>query len=95
MHCRTDVPKIVTVKDCPQQNNAYDCGVYVILLAEYLVNQLTVHSSITETSTEDGFLTIFGDVKNSVNESTANSFRRLIFDEISGFSQTQIKLSFK
>ena len=95
MHCRTDVPKIVTVKDCPQQNNAYDCGVYVILLAEYLVNQLVVHSSITETSTEDVFSMIFGDVKNSVDESTANSFRRVIFEEISGLSQIPNKLSFK
>ena len=89
------MPNVVTVKDCPQQNNAYDCGVYVILLTEYLVNQLVAQPSTTENPTEDGFSMIFGDVKNSVDESTANSFRRLIFDEISGFNQTQIKLSFK
>ena len=80
--CRKDYPHIVQVADCPQQSNGYDCGVYVLLNAEYLAHQLTLQTSIEKQVNPDDLLKNFNDTSFSITALVADSFRLKIYSEI-------------
>jgi Ulp1 family protease len=71
---RNDRPKIMAVAKCPQQNNSSDCGVYLLLLANYLVCNI---------SSEADWLEDLIDIDVVVNPHTADLFRETKYEELS------------
>ena len=45
--------RVEEVVDAPQQQNSYDCGVYVLLLAEFFSRQLKNETSLSAYATQD------------------------------------------
>jgi Ulp1 family protease len=70
---RNDRPKVMTVSKCPQQNNNSDCGIYLLLLANYLVCNL---------SSEADWLEDLRDVDVFVNPHTADLLRETKYKEL-------------
>jgi Ulp1 family protease len=70
---RNDRPKVMTVAKCPQQNNSSDCGIYLLLLANYLVCNL---------SSEADWLEDLRDIDVVVNPQTADLLRETKYKEL-------------
>ena len=50
---RTDVPHVERVVPSPQQNNNCDCGVYLLLTAEWLANEIVTATTIINSSNDN------------------------------------------
>ena len=83
--CRTDFPRIIQVTDCPQQCNGYDCGVYVLLFAEYLANQLTLYTPFNDQLKPKDLSNFCKDTSFIITASVADSFRLKVYSEIVQF----------
>lgn len=77
-HIRDDRPQIMTATKCPQQANNSDCGVYLLLLANYLVRNL---------SSETDWLEDLPDINVFVNPLSADLFRANKYTELSTMTE--------
>ena len=87
-HCRIDRPKIKSFADCPQQNNSYDCGIYLLLFANFLAVNLPINDATGEGSDGCAWDDIISRMNVFITEEQATSFREMMYTEI--LSHTKI-----
>lgn len=81
-HCRIDRPKIKSFADCPQQNNSFDCGIYLLLFANFLAVNLPINDAIGVSFDDCAWDDIISRMNVSITEEQATSFREIMYTEI-------------
>ena len=90
-YCRIDRPKVKSFADCPQQNNSYDCGIYLLLFANFLAVNLPINDAIGESIEGCAWDDIISRMNVSITEEQATSLREMIYTEI--ISHTKIDVT--
>lgn len=70
------------MRACSQQSNGYDCGVYLLLFAEYLASQPTQSIPIDEQLDSKEWMEFTTQMNIYFTESVADTFRSKIYSEI-------------
>jgi Ulp1 family protease len=87
---RTDRPEIKFITECPQQNNSYDCGIYLLLFANFLAVTLLTKDAMTEGFDDTAWNDIIARLDVSVTEEHATSFRKRVYMEITSSMKTSL-----
>lgn len=90
MYDRTDRPEIKFITECPQQNNSYDCGIYLLLFANFLAVTLLTKDAMTEGFDDTAWNDIIARLDVSVTEEHATSFRKRVYMEITSSMKTSL-----
>ena len=90
MYDRTDRPEIKFITECPQQNNSYDCGIYLLLFANFLAVNLLTKAAMREGFDDTAWNDIIARLDVSVTEEHATSFRKRIYTEITSSMKTSV-----
>ena len=78
------------VTDCPQQNNSFDCGIYLLLFANFLAVNPPVKDATAEGFNDIAWDEVITRLNVSISEEEATLFRERMYREIASSMETSV-----